>query len=230
MGLPLPGYETASKKQAKGGLPTQWGNLGNLTELHISHQLSLEGTLPSQWAGMTSLKSLTLERMRKITGTLPSEWVGMSSLSSLRIRGLNKLGGRLPSEWSKMPATLKHLEVKGCQNMYGELPTQWGALSALTHLGIGALFCRNRAFGVKDVKDYPGDPCDSDTYGVKCGTLGDKLDHEDIRRKGTLPSEWANMKSLQHLALDHLRINFDASPSGENIPKEFGKLTDLKVL
>ena len=91
-----------SSNELSGAIPTQLGNLTNLSELLLSYN-ELSGSIPPELGNMARMGSLSLEG-NQLTGNIPSQLAMMQSLYGLYLGG-NMLEGNIPSEL----ATLTYL-------------------------------------------------------------------------------------------------------------------------
>ena len=76
-----------------GEIPTEIGNLVNLTGLHLGHN-QLTGEIPSEIGNLVNLNYLHLYN-NQLTGEIPSEIKNLANLTSLWL-GNNQLHGEIP--------------------------------------------------------------------------------------------------------------------------------------
>ncbi|KAI8832274.1 hypothetical protein BJ741DRAFT_667291 [Chytriomyces cf. hyalinus JEL632] len=80
-----------------GPLPTEWGTLSLLTQLHLQDN-QFTGTIPSQYGRLFNMFDFELSN-NKISGPIPSELLALPSDAYLIFDG-NQLSGSLAPEWS----------------------------------------------------------------------------------------------------------------------------------
>jgi Leucine-rich repeat (LRR) protein len=184
-----------------GTIPSQIGNLTNLTELHLGGN-QLTGTIPSQIGNLTSLMSLSLG-FNQLTGTIPTEIGNLTSLTDLSL-GPNQLTGAIPSQIGNL-TNLVELYLTENQ-LTGAIPTEIGSLTSLTNLALAY----NKLTG---------------TIPTWIGNLASlvHLSLNDNQLTGAIPTEIGNLISLTDLVLGSNQLT-------GTIPPDIGKLTSLKTL
>lgn len=83
--------------QLTGSIPTQIGNLSKLTTLSFWNN-NLNGTIPSELGNCTNLETLSLED-NQLTGNIPANFANLTAMKSFWING-NYLSGNIPSFFS----------------------------------------------------------------------------------------------------------------------------------
>ncbi|MEN8218853.1 MAG: Calx-beta domain-containing protein, partial [Pseudomonadota bacterium] len=107
-----------------GSIPTEMGNLTNLTELSLSDN-SLTGSIPTEMGNLTNLTELSLSD-NSLTGTIPTEMGNLTNLGSLYL-GNNQLTGTIPTEIGNL-SNLWTLDL-GDNSLCGEIPVELKNLS-----------------------------------------------------------------------------------------------------
>ncbi|TPX66896.1 hypothetical protein CcCBS67573_g07684 [Chytriomyces confervae] len=80
-----------------GPLPTEWGTLSLLTQLHLQDN-QFTGTIPSQYGRLLNMFDFELSN-NKLSGPIPSELLALPSDAYLILDG-NQFSGSLTPEWS----------------------------------------------------------------------------------------------------------------------------------
>ena len=112
-----------------GGLPSELGNLSNLTTLYF-HENQLTGSIPSELGNLSNLTTLFLNG-NQLTGSIPSELGNLANLRELFLYD-NELSGSIPSELGN----LTDLEILYLDNnrLTGSIPSELGSLANLREL------------------------------------------------------------------------------------------------
>ena len=112
-----------------GGLPSELGNLSNLTTLYF-HENQLTGSIPSELGNLSNLTTLFLYD-NQLSGSIPSELGNLANLRELSLYK-NQLSGSIPSELGN----LTDLEILYLDNnrLTGSIPSELGSLSNLREL------------------------------------------------------------------------------------------------
>jgi len=122
-----------SSNSLKGAIPSELGNLTNLTVLDLSIN-SLSGSIPSELGNLTNLTSLYLVN-NSLSGAIPNELGNLTSLRSLNL-GLNSLSGNIPAELGNL-SNLTWLNLQ-LNSLTGTIPSEFGNLTKLTNLNLAA--------------------------------------------------------------------------------------------
>jgi Leucine-rich repeat (LRR) protein len=200
----IDGYVTKieiSQKNLVGTIPSELGNLSQLTSLNLYHN-QLSGSIPSELGNLSQMTNLSLGS-NQLSGSIPSELGNLSQLTSLSL-GLNQLSGSIPSELGNL-SQLTFLDLNQNQ-LSGSIPIWLGSLSQLTSINLS----RNQLGG---------------SIPSELGNLG-QLTVLSLHRNqlsGSIPSELGNLSQLTDLVLGYNQL------SG-SIPSELGNLSQLTTL
>jgi Leucine-rich repeat (LRR) protein len=190
-----------SSNKLTGTIPTELGNLSNLTRLSLSSN-QLTGTIPTELGNLSNLTRLSLSS-NQLTGTIPTELGNLSQLEYLRL-SFNELTGTIPTELGNL-SNLTDLLLND-NELTGTIPTELGNLNKLTML---ALFS-NELTG---------------TIPTELGNLSNlsSLFLYSNELTGTIPTELGNLSNLGSLWLDNNQLT-------GTIPTELGNLSNLRRL
>ncbi len=112
-----------------GPIPSEMGNLGNLTELVLWFN-NLSGAIPSELGNLRNLTELTLSA-NNLSGAIPPELVNLRNLTKLELSA-NNISGAIPPKLGNL-ANLTSLWLGG-NNLSGPIPPELGNLVNLTAL------------------------------------------------------------------------------------------------
>lgn len=200
-----------------GTLPTEIGQLLNLTELLLQHQ-RITGTIPSEMGGMIGLTELRLDD-NLLVGTLPSTLGDLSNLEIIRL-DKNLLNGTLPSELGQL-TSLQVLRLDGPEkdDVPGDGPdgNEGNSFSSTIPTEFG------RMVGAVELR-----LTENELTGEIPSELGMLTNLADLRLgvnklTGSIPSELALLTELVDLDLYY---NFLTGW----IPRQLGRLTKLEDL
>jgi len=194
-------YLDMSGNQLTGSIPTELGNLSNLTYLVMSGN-QLTGSIPTELGNLSNLTYLSLSS-NQLTGSIPSELGNLSELSQFYLSG-NQLTGSIPSELGNL-SELSQFYLSRNQ-LTGSIPSELGNLSELTRLHLD----NNQLTG-----SIPSE------LGNLSNLTGLHLDNNQLT--GSIPSELGNLTDLGRLYLYSNQLT-------GSIPKELGNLSNLWVL
>ncbi len=184
-----------------GSIPPQIGNLTNLTYLGLGNS-SLSGSIPTEIGNLTNLTHLNLGRS-SLSGSIPPQIGSLTNLTWLDL-GSNSLSGSIPTEIGNL-TNLTRLDL-GYNGLSGSIPPQIGNLTNLTVL-------------------YLGSNSLSGSIPTEIGNLTGLL-HFDLGSNslsGSIPAELGSLTNLYSLRLNDNRL------SG-SIPAELGNLTNLHTV
>ena len=204
--------------QLSGNIPSELGNLSNLTELYLGRN-ELIGSIPSELGDLSNLKILALGgsglygyqlnatfvftsgSFNQLSGSIPSSLSDLSNLEILDLVG-NELSGNIPSELGDL-SNLTGLYLGGNQ-LSGSIPPELGNLSKLKELDISF----NQ---ISDIPNKLGDLSSLEILNLR------------INQISNFPSELGNLSNLVILRLENNQL------SG-SIPSELGNLSNLGSL
>jgi Leucine-rich repeat (LRR) protein len=199
-----------SYNNLNGSIPSELGNLSQLTILNLSDNTQydgndqliggLSGSIPTSLGNLSQLTTLNLS-WNQLTGSIPSELGNLSQLTNLNLYG-NQLTGTIPTSLGNL-SQLDNLELDGNQ-LTGTIPTELGNLSQLRTLWLSY----NQLTG---------------TIPTELGNLSQLttlwLDGNQLT--GTIPTELGNLSQLTTLWLSYNQLT---GP----IPAELGNLSQLQ--
>ncbi len=113
-----------------GSLPSELGNLTELTHLYLNDNGYLNGSIPAELGDLSKLTDLSLGN-NNFSGPIPSELGDLSKLERLYLRE-NALSGSIPSELGSL-FDLEEMELHN-NNLSGSIPSELGNLTNLTIL------------------------------------------------------------------------------------------------
>ncbi|MEN8218677.1 MAG: leucine-rich repeat domain-containing protein [Pseudomonadota bacterium] len=185
--------------QLTGSIPSELGNLSNLSDLHLSDN-ELTGSIPSELGNLSNLSDLNLSD-NELTGSIPSELGNLSNLRYLHLSS-NELTGSIPSELGNL-SNLRYLFLS-FNDLTGTIPRELGNLNKLWWLNL-------------HYNELTG------TIPRELGNLSNltQLWLHSNELTGTIPSELAKLSELEWLYLHNNRL------CGE-IPVEFKNLHSIK--
>jgi Leucine-rich repeat (LRR) protein len=181
-----------------GTIPSQLGNLTNLTELDLGRN-SLTGTIPSQLGNLTNLEFLYLNS-NGLTGTIPSQLGNLTNLEILYLSG-NELTGTIPSQLGNL-TNLESLYLS-LNSLTGSIPSQLGNLTNLE-----SLYLYNNSL-TGSIPSQLGNL----TNLTGLFLYGNSL-------TGSIPSQLGNLTNLTELILSWNSLT-------GSIPSQLGNLTNL---
>jgi Leucine-rich repeat (LRR) protein len=190
-----------SDNQLTGSIPTELGNLSNLTRLDLSGN-QLTGSIPAELGNLSNLEELWLF-YNQLTGTIPTELGNLSNLETL-ILSSNQLTGSIPTELGNL-SNLEELYLSSNQ-ITGSIPTELGNLSKLNWFDLS----NNELTG---------------SIPAELGNLSNLKEFWLFENQliGSIPTELGNLSNLDTLIL------FSNQLTG-SIPRELGNLTNLWAL
>ena len=134
-----------------GTIPSELGNLTNLTWLNLSRN-SLSGGIPGELGNLTNLEQLNLSD-NSLSGSIPRELGSLTNLEELNLYG-NSLSGNIPAELGNL-SNLKYLWL-AVNSLTGSIPSELGNLALLSVLTLsnndltGAVPASLNAFNIKN--------------------------------------------------------------------------------
>ena len=224
-----------------GTLPSDLGNLTNLTTLYLSHN-SLIGSIPPDLGNLTSLEFAQL-RGNQLSGPIPSELANLASVRQLDLSD-NLLSGSIPPELGSLPNLealwLLNNQLTGCvppglldalRNAFSELDLPTCGQGVVTDASADreALVAIYQAMGGWTTwnvrRNWMTDRPIGEWYGVTTDADGRVTALELPRNEmgGIVPAALGDLTSLTSLDL-----------SGNYLvgilPQELGKLTGLQTM
>ena len=193
-------YLNLSGHDFTGGIPTQIGQLTNLTELWLTRNSWLTGPMPTQIGNLTNLTRLELRSSGSLTGPIPTQIGQLANLTRIDISP-SSLTGSIPTQIGNL-TNLTDLDL-GFGRLTGGIPTQIGNLTNLTRLSLVG----NRFTG---------------SIPTQLGQLTnlDSLNLSQNQLSGSIPTQLGQLTKLFHLNLSQNQL------SG-SIPTQLGQLTKL---
>jgi hypothetical protein len=119
------------ENQLTGNIPTELGNLTNLTGLFL-YENQLDGIIPKELGNLSKLDCMSLFN-NQFSGNLPSELAKLSNLTKINVSN-NQLVGKIPPELGQLE-NLTALDLSENQ-ITGSIPSELGNLSNLTLLSL----------------------------------------------------------------------------------------------
>jgi hypothetical protein len=235
------------KNGLNGTIPSELGNLSNLTYLHLGSN-SLTGTIPSELGNLTKLTQILLFS-NSLTGSIPSELGNLTNLTYLHL-SKNSLSGSIPSELGNL-TNLTFLNLSS-NSLTGSIPSELGNLTKLATFsytgnsitgsipnGLGseqpkissiernalvALYNSTDGVNWTDNTGWLGEiGTECIWFGVTCSSGSvTQINLYDNSLSGSIPSELGNLADLNTLNLSNNSL------SGV-IPSELGDLTNLEI-
>ena len=168
-----------------GHIPTQLGNLSNLTFLGLWEN-QLTGTIPAELGNLANLTELWLIE-NELSGQIPAELGNLSNLIKLYLGG-NELSGQIPAELGNL-SNLRELGF-GSGQLSGRIPPELGRLSNLTRLWLD----RNKLSG---------------QIPAELGKLSNLiwLGLEDNQLNGKIPADLGSLSNLEVLYLSDNQLS-----------------------
>ena len=195
-----------------GSIPSELGNLANLTTLALSYN-QLTGSIPSELGNLANLTTLYLSS-NQLSGAIPPELGNLANLTYLYLAD-NQLTGCVP-------ATLQNVQ----DNDLNQLGLPFCSAQAMVDRDVlVALYNATNGAGWTDKTNWLSDRPLGEWHGVTTDAYGrvTRLELIENRLSGTLPIELGNLANLTIL---YLSINQLSGP----IPSELGNLANLTWL
>ena len=231
-------YWALQDNQLTGSIPSSLGSLTNVTWLGLSRN-QLTGPIPSSLGSMTNLVHLYLHD-NDLSGSIPPELGQLGSLRELYLYN-NRLDGSIPDSLCEFEDTINPqqsgVNLTGCAASEDR-----AVLMDLYNSTEGPNWERQGGWGTNEpIGDWEGVTVDDTTGRVT------RLDLEENRLSGSIPSSIGNLTSLEYLHLYRNQLRGSIPPSLGNlanlrwldlfgnrltggVPSELGRLTKLEVL
>lgn len=213
-----------SGNNLSGVIPTELGNLSNLTYLNLSSN-QLTGQIPPELGDLSNLTILNLHSNR--LAEIPPELGNLSSLTHLYLEK-NEIGVNIPSSFGNL-ANLERLYLHYNQ-LTGSIPAGLGSLTNLESL---YLRYNNLTGSIPPELGNLENLVDLDLHsnqltGSIPPELGNLVNLEKLflhfnRLSGSIPTELENLSNLIMLNLSYNQLT-------GSIPPELGYLSSLKTL
>ena len=145
-----------------GQIPTQIGNLTELTNLNMQFMISLKGTIPPEIGKLTELNTLMMFNMG-LTGQIPIQIGNLTELTDLRMVNMTGIIGQIPTQIGRL-TELNSLIIADMDSLSGTIPTEIGRLTALNNpynfYGQSGMFISNTCLqvdegGIKAIESLP---------------------------------------------------------------------------
>ena len=185
----------------KGSIPSEIGNLNNLTTLHLETN-ELTGSIPKAIGRLQKLQGLYLQH-NKLQGSITTDLCGLRSLSEFYSDG-NELNGSLPQCLDSL-ISLRTLSL-GFNRLTSVIPSSLWSLRDILNVNLSS----NSLNG---------------TLPVEIGNLKVviKIDLSRNDLSGEIPSSIGDLKNMQRLSLAENKFQ-------GSIPDSLGGLTSLNFL
>ena len=122
---------TLTNKGLSGTIPTELGNLTNLTLLRL-HQNSLSGSIPAELGSLTNLTILSLHD-NVLSGTIPASLGNLARLYILSLAA-NNLTGEIPVELGNLAVLIELFLYDN--DLTGSIPDELGNLTNLANIQV----------------------------------------------------------------------------------------------
>ena len=220
--------------QLDGGIPPELGNLTNLTDL-ILHNNELSGAIPPELGDLTNLRFLFL-RSNELSGAIPPELGDLSSLIWLSLDS-NELSGPIPPELGNL-STLKWLNLDGNQ-LSGTLPLDLTKLTNLQgfnfHNNLDLCAPTDEAFEtwLQGIDNWEGNSCAvaddrAALVALYEATDGDNWSYNENWLSDQPMGEWDGVETGRDGRVTRLWL--ESNELNGEIPSELGRLTNLDQL
>ena len=213
-----------------GTIPSDLAELKHLNSLSLDDN-SLSGSIPAELGSLVKLTRLSLNNNR-LTGTIPPELANLTNLTRLYLSG-NSLEGSIPAELENLTNLialwLGANNLSGCvpDGLYSvfdlSVPSEMSSCSERDALA--ALYNATDGENWADSANWLSEERLGDWYGVTTDASGKviELDLSENNLSGTIPSELADLSSLE-------KLNLDLNELKGQIPAELGILANLEDL
>ena len=197
-----------------GTIPTQLGNLSNLTSLYLWGN-QLRGAVPSQLGNLSNLTVLSVPD-NQLTGELPDSFTGLTSLESLNF--YSNAGLCAPVD-NAFQTWLQGIDsgVHGSSCAPQDSQEDWAVLADLYSATGGANW--------EDNSNWPSNRPFREWYGVTNDAEGRVIGLYlwENQLSGSIPSGLGDLSSLEWLYLHNNQMT-------GSIPSELGNLSNLRAL
>ena len=206
--------------QLTGSIPTEIGNLTNLTGLHLECN-QLTGTIPAEIENLTNLTYLDLHD-NNLSGAIPPEVGNLTNLTFLDFGG-NQLSDFIPLEIGNL-TNLTGLSLWSNQ-LTGSIPPEIGNLANLRHLHLYA----NQLSGsipieisiLTNLKEL--DLSGNQLTGSIPATIGDLTNLTELHLHNNEFTDLPNLSSidsLKYLKIEYNRFTFEDIEPNIGVPSE----------
>lgn len=197
-------FEALVSEGPHGTLPTQFGNLHQVTSLRLAALPLITGSILEEFGSMSALIDFAFVNIPKITGYFPSSLWHLTNLQTLQLQPHAPIMGAIPTSWD---SNLVSLSITDCYQTWESIPTEIFSLPSLTSLEIANMNLMSGSIGSE--------------IGLATSLISIKIANTSI--SGSIPTELGLLTNLQKFSFtNNHRIN-------GSIPTEIGNLVNMAL-